>query len=837
MKIKFTAFARQIRKFRSLTKKISKLNKTGFFEKLSSEHKSSWFNKFKTAYQSIQFRLSGNIIKKWTVGIAAVLGLSFNANSQATIQFAPPVQNPYSITGLVNNFTPPALDFADIDNDGDMDLFVGGTEEVTQVYCFYYYGTQYCYNRYYDRGRVFFMENTGTSTSPNFAAPVVNPFNLVVDSLSRSVSPQFADLDNDGDLDAFFGTQDAGMTIRYYRNNGTASVPNFGTVQNNPVGINLGGAYGYGFPKVVFSDINADGDLDLFSTKLDYGGSNISYQPNNGTQALASFGTLQTNPFGIIPGGLTYRNGFDLADLDFDGDMDIMAQNFTPFYGGIGFKFFENSGTASAPVFGNPLTNPFNITPTGFNPIDMDFVDIDNDGDMDFFSIENSGNINFYQNVSSRGTLSFASPTLNITEPTGGVFIPVTLSAADSTRTITVNVELLGTGTATAGQDFTFNSPQTVTFPQGSTGPIYINVPINNDILIEPNETINFRLTNQSQGLALGISNLTVTITDDDINSPRLEFNTASLNVNENAGTVSFDVTLANSNGLTTEVTVVPLPANAVLNQDYTYNNTRVIFNNGATTPQTVTLNIIDDLLFESTEQIRLGFFNPSNGAVFGTIDELLISITDNDVQPPTLSFSNATLTVDEQVGTVNVDVQITAANANPTTVNVSISGASTATGGVDFLSALNNTLTFPANSNTTQTLSIPIVDDTDFESQEYIVLNLNNQSNAAILGTNSSIYIYINDNDVSAVASAEMHPDDLFLFPNPASDLLNIEVENFEQKSISLLDLNGRILIQQNINTKSSILNLTELPAGVYFIQLRDEEKGQFLTKKFIKK
>ena len=91
-------------------------------------------------------------------------------------------------------------DFADLDGDGDLDAFVGNSS-----------------------GNTIFFANTGTASAPAFAAPSSNPFGLA--DVGSSASPAFADLDGDGDLDAFVGEQ-SGNTI-LFENTGTASDPAF----------------------------------------------------------------------------------------------------------------------------------------------------------------------------------------------------------------------------------------------------------------------------------------------------------------------------------------------------------------------------------------------------------------------------------------------------------------------------------------------------------------------------------------------------------------------------------------------------------------------------------
>jgi hypothetical protein len=57
-------------------------------------------------------------------------------------------------------------------------------------------------------------------------------------------------------------------------------------------------------------------------------------------------------------------------------------------------------------------------------------------------------------------------------------------------------------------------------------------------------------------------------------------------------------------------------------------------------------------------------------------------------------------------------------------------------------------------------------------------------------------------------------------IFPNPFTSSLSITTENVAQ-SVSVYDLNGRLLIQQSINELQFEIDLSQLTHGTYLLQI----------------
>jgi len=64
-------------------------------------------------------------------------------------------------------------------------------------------------------------------------------------------------------------------------------------------------------------------------------------------------------------------------------------------------------------------------------------------------------------------------------------------------------------------------------------------------------------------------------------------------------------------------------------------------------------------------------------------------------------------------------------------------------------------------------------------------------------------------------------------VYPNPAYEVLYIQYEELSSVSLSLIDLQGRKLIEQVIE-KSTEINLTGIPNGTYLLKLSDSISTQ---------
>ena len=301
-------------------------------------------------------------LKRTVVAAGVVSGAMLLAPQAANAQtFGPKQENPFGLSNAGDSFINPTL--ADLDDDGDLDLLVGANS-----------------------GGFLYYKNTGTSNAPDFTFAEAAPFGLTAVETGFSTT-SLEDLDNDADLDLLSGGING--DFNYYENIGTASAPDFASLQVNPFGLVIGTI----FNDPNFIDLDQDGDFDIMSENELTG--DFIYLKNIGSATLPEFEAPDIDPFGLSGP----ESGFLLvlvtfADLDNDGDADLMTSGYTN-----DFTYYENIGSSSFPEFGTTQTNPFDIT-AGFSTYNCStFGDLDGDGDLDFFYGDGSGNFYYQENI------------------------------------------------------------------------------------------------------------------------------------------------------------------------------------------------------------------------------------------------------------------------------------------------------------------------------------------------------------------------------------------------------------------------------------------------------
>ncbi len=83
-------------------------------------------------------------------------------------------------------------------------------------------------------------------------------------------------------------------------------------------------------------------------------------------------------------------------------------------------------------------------------------------------------------------------------------------------------------------------------------------------------------------------------------------------------------------------------------------------------------------------------------------------------------------------------------------------------------------------------------------------------------------------------ISDYEENLSSIRIWPNPTNNILYVESDNIPIDYITIMDLNGRIIMRENVGDNSFVMNASCLPAGTYLLETVC--KGQVSVDKFVK-
>ncbi|MCF6264673.1 MAG: VCBS repeat-containing protein [Xanthomonadales bacterium] len=246
---------------------------------------------------------------------------------------------------------------ADIDGDGDLDVVAATRGD----------------------DRIAWYENLYNESGGNFSN--FGPAQTISTALDYVDSVYAADIDGDGDLDVLSSSNgNQRHKVAWYEN--TNGLGSFGG-QQNLIPSNRRGAF-----SVKAGDLDGDGDLDIIYGTIDQ----VMWLRNtNGEGAFSSRITLAADIFG--------SKDIHLADIDNDGNLDVLFSSTWISGDRISVTWYKNTGNgdfiAQTPIDNTDIRGAWSVYP----------ADLDKDGDLDVVAASFSDDtVVWYENIDGQST-------------------------------------------------------------------------------------------------------------------------------------------------------------------------------------------------------------------------------------------------------------------------------------------------------------------------------------------------------------------------------------------------------------------------------------------------
>lgn len=594
----------------------------------------------------------------------------------------------------------------------------------------------------------------------------------------------YLDVNNDNANDLIVSPNTTNITENFtsvllYTNSATTTQPDFNLIQNNFLQDNMIEVGEGAYP--VFFDVDNNGLQDLLVGNFGYYNSsglyksNLSYYQNIGTQTQPAFQLITRNYAGIE--ALQFTNVFPaFGDIDADNVPEMILGEHNG-----SLVLFENNASVGQPA-------SFVLSQPSYQNIDVgldatpQLFDINNDGLLDLIIGERNGNLNYYKNTGTAQSPVFTLETANF----GGV----------DTRT-----EGFTVGYSTP---FFFRYNNTIQLFTGSES---------GDI---------FQYNNIEQTLAAPDS-IVAEVGNGNISSPDAQstpFSTAFRNGRSQFLYHADELTaLGFQNGLLTSVAF-----NVSAASGDTIKSMKVSFAN----------TDIDELSGFANEQFTSNFninHSPVNG--WNTFD------------------TDYKFTWD---GTSNLLIQVcfdstvtSTANSSVLCTNTSfISNASVSANNVNGCSQQAGIIHSSLRPNLKLTIKPTFTKKGILDIYEGIRTSicgtdLNNDSLMDIVIGNYSGGVAYYKGDTAGITTGIINEplteNTLNIFPNPANDLLNVQLSNPQNETtyVQVFNITGQNILSASIppQTQTIQINTTNLSAGIYV--LKASTKTNTHTVKFI--